>query len=271
MWRCICATFFTESQITVGTIKGMRRGGASLEVQMKRLLLAGVGMLSLVATSAVAADLPARMPTKAPVTYAPAYNWSGWYLGINGGYGWGGSDWTDAIGPISGKFDVNGGLIGGTLGVNWQTGAWVLGLEGDGDWADLRGSTACAVGICETRNNWLATVRGRIGYSFDRFIPYFTGGLALGDLEASTPGFPSNSETRAGWTVGAGVEWALAGAWTAKLEYLHVDLGDMSCDVIACGGAGPTKVKFDADVVRAGINYRFSGPTSLGGGYPGGY
>ena len=234
---------------------------------MKKLLLAGVGLLSLVATSAVAADLPARMPTKAPAPYVPAaYNWSGWYLGINGGYGWGNSGWSDPSVPFSsGNFNADGGLIGGTLGVNWQTGAWVLGIEGDGDWSDIRG-TSC-FGTCETRNNWLATVRGRIGYSFDRFMPYFTGGLALGDIKATTPGFGSESDSRAGWTVGAGVEWAIAGPWTAKLEYLHVDLGDMTCNVVC--STGPTKVKFDADVVRAGINYRFSGPTSFGG--PPGY
>jgi len=231
---------------------------------MKRLLLAGVGILSLLATSAVAADLPARMPTKAPMTYAPVYNWSGWYVGINGGYGWGRSSWADTVGPLSGNFDTNGGLIGGTLGVNWQTGAWVLGIEGDGDWSDIRGTAACIGGPCETRNNWLATVRGRIGYSFDRFMPYFTGGLALGDIEARTPGVASEGDTKAGWAVGAGVEWALAGPWTAKLEYLHADLGHMNCD-IACGGTGPTRVKFDADIVRAGINYRFSGPTGIGG------
>ena len=227
---------------------------------MKRLLLAGIVLLSLAATSAVAADLPARMPTKAPAMYR-AYNWSGWYLGINGGYGWGRSSWTDtASGATTGDFDVSGGLVGGTLGVNWQTGPWVFGLEGDGDWSDLRGSTAtnCVVG-CETRNNWLATFRGRVGYAFDRVLPYFTGGLAAGDIEAGVVGVTREGSTRAGWTVGGGVEWAIAGPWTAKIEYLYADLGKTSCSAAACTGVvGPTDVDFRANIVRGGINYRFA-------------
>jgi outer membrane immunogenic protein len=228
---------------------------------MKRLLLVG-GLLSLVATSAVAADLPARMPTKAPA-YVRAYNWTGWYLGINGGYGWGHSKWTDtASGLSTGNFNVSGGLIGGTLGYNWQTGPWVFGLEGDGDWSDIKGSTTtnCTAG-CETRNNWLATFRGRAGYAFDRVMPYITGGLAAGDVEAGVIGVGRESATRAGWTLGGGVEWAIAGPWTAKVEYLYADLGKMSCSSAACTNVvGPTDVDFRTNIVRGGINYRF-GPT----------
>jgi outer membrane immunogenic protein len=223
---------------------------------MKRLLLAGVGLLSLAATSAVAADLPARMPTKAPA-FVHEYNWSGWYLGINGGYGWGRSNWDSAVGT-TGDFDLSGGLIGGTLGVNWQRGAWVFGLEGDGDWSDMRGSISTCVPNCETRNNWLATFRGRIGHAFDRVLPYITGGLAAGDVEAGFAGFPKESDTRLGWTVGAGVEWAIAGPWTAKVEYLYTDLGSFSCSTASCGGATPTNVDFRANILRGGINYRFA-------------
>jgi outer membrane immunogenic protein len=228
---------------------------------MKRLLLAGVALFSLGAASAFAADLPARMPSKAPA-YGPAYSWSGWYLGFNGGYGWGQSSWTDAVaGVTTGDFDLDGALIGGTVGVNWQHGPWVFGLEGDGDWSDISGSTAtfCAPN-CETRNNWLATFRGRVGYAFDRVLPYVTGGLALGDIEAGVAGFGRDSSTQAGWTVGAGVEWAIAGPWTAKVEYLYTDLGTMSCSVASCGGVGPVDVDFTANIIRGGINYRF-GPT----------
>jgi outer membrane immunogenic protein len=228
---------------------------------MKRLLLAGVASLAFgAASSAIAADIPARMPTKAPV-YAPAmYNWSGWYIGIQGGYGFGRSSWTDtATGLSTGGFDVDGALLGGTLGVNWQTGAWVFGLEGDGSWSNIRGSTTVNCGIpCETRNNWLATFRGRVGHAFDRFLPYITGGLAAGDIEAV--GIGTQSSTEVGWTVGAGLEWALAGPWTAKVEYLYADLGKMSCSIAVCGATGTTDVKLDTSIVRAGINYRF-GPT----------
>jgi len=226
---------------------------------MKRLLLASVGLIVLVAAPALAADIPARMPTKAPAM-APGYNWSGWYIGINGGGGFGRSRWTDnATGFTTGGFNLRGGLVGGTIGANWQTGAWVFGLEGDADWSSIRGSTAvgCVVN-CETKNNFLATVRGRAGYAFGSVLPYVTGGLAVGDIDAGGRGLPHQSTTKAGWTAGGGVEWALAGPWTAKVEYLYVDLDKMSCSIATCGGTGATDVTLRSNVVRAGVNYRFS-------------
>jgi outer membrane immunogenic protein len=221
---------------------------------MKRLVLAGVGALAVMTMigAANAADMPRRhaMPTKAPM-YEAAYNWTGFYVGINGGAGWGRSNW-DAFGT---EFNTSGGLVGGTIGYNYQMGQVVLGLEGDGDWSGLRGSGSCAGLSCETRNNWLATARGRIGYSFGRVMPYVTGGGAFGDVKSSLAGFGSQTTTKAGWTLGGGAEVAIAGPWTAKIEYLYVDLGKAGCDAVACGA--PTDVSFTSNIVRAGINYRF--------------
>ena len=106
-----------------------------------------------------------------------------------------------------GTFDVSGGVIGGTIGYNWQINQIVLGAEGDIDWSGIKGTTTvlCPPG-CETRNKWLATVRGRLGYAFDRFLPYITGGLAVGDINATVPVLPGGSISNAGWTVGAGLE-----------------------------------------------------------------
>jgi outer membrane immunogenic protein len=179
--------------------------------------------------------------------------WAGPYIGINGGGGWGDSSWTN-----TGGFDVSGGLIGGTIGYNWQNGPFVIGLEGDIDWSGIRGSSTtagCPQG-CETRNTWLGTVRGRAGYAWDRFLPYFTGGLAVGGVEANRPGFTGNSETRAGWTIGGGVEFALAPQWSAKVEYLYVDLGSFDCG-FSCGNFAPNNVNFTANLIRGGINYKF--------------
>jgi outer membrane immunogenic protein len=221
---------------------------------MKQTVLASLGLLAIAAAAspAMAADLPVRPTVKAPVYVPQAYNWSGFYLGINGGYGFGTSSWTDTD-----KFNINGGLVGGTAGYNWQAGQAVFGLEGDGDWSGIKGSTTtgCPAG-CETRNDWLATFRGRLGYAADRFLPYVTGGLAVGDIKATTPGFPGIDSTRAGWTVGGGVEFAIAGPWTAKLEYLYVDLGNANCGV-SCGTFTPDNVDLKANVVRGGINYKF--------------
>ncbi len=196
------------------------------------------------------------MPIKAPVYVAPYYNWTGAYVGINGGGGWGQSTWDNVFGTADAK--LSGGLVGGTLGYNYQMNHAVFGIEGDIDWSNIRGSTSngiCAGTNCETRNSWLSTVRGRLGYAADRFMPYVTGGAAFGDIKATPAGFGTQTTTKVGWTAGAGVEAALAGPWTAKVEYLYVDLGKASCDVVVCGV--PTNVDFRSHVVRVGVNYRF--------------
>ncbi|MEJ2432292.1 MAG: porin family protein [Pseudolabrys sp.] len=220
---------------------------------MKMLLLAGVGALALGITTANAADLIRRPP--APVI-APPYSWTGFYIGINGGGGFGRSELSNVFGTTG--LDVSGGLVGGTLGYNYQTGPWVFGIEGDGDWSGIKGSTSsgiCAGTSCEVRNDWLATLRGRVGYSFGRFMPYVTGGAAFGDIKQSITGFTGSTTDKAGWTAGAGIEAALSGPWTAKLEYLYVDLGSATCSAANCGTT--TTADFTSNIVRVGLNYRF--------------
>jgi outer membrane immunogenic protein len=210
---------------------------------MKRLVLASVGSMVVMIASAHAADMGRAMPTKA-VPYVSTYNWTGGYAGINGGYGFGRS---------ADSFNINGGLVGGTVGYNWQgAGSPVVwGLEADLDWSSIKGSTACAPGVtCETRNNWLGTARGRIGYAFDRILPYVTGGLAVGNVKNSISGFGDSSTTKAGYALGGGVEAALAGPWTAKVEYLYADLGRSSAPL-------GTDARVKVNTVRAGLNYRF--------------
>ena len=220
---------------------------------MKRFVVAGLGFLALAAMPASAADLPrGSMPYKAPA-YVTQYNWTGFYLGINAGGGFGDSSWNGFAVSNS----PTGGMIGGTAGYNWQGAGspWVFGLEGDIDWTNLKASTACGALNCQTRNNWLGTARGRVGYAFDRFLPYFTGGLAVGDIEANRTGLIGSTSTNAGWTVGVGIEGVIAGNWTAKLEYLYADLGSTTCIAVACGVA--TNVDLTVNVVRGGLNYRF--------------
>ena len=227
---------------------------------MKRVVLAGMGALAAMSMlgAANAADLGRRhaMPTKAPAYVAPYYNWTGFYAGINGGGGFGSSEWTSPAGTA--KADTSGGLVGGTLGYNYQMGRWVFGLEGDIDYSTIKGDTStgiCVGGICETKNSWLGTARGRIGYAFNRVLPYVTAGGAFGDVKMTPAGLGSETDTQAGWTAGGGVEVGVSGPWTAKVEYLYVDLGKANCSVATCGAS--TDVDFTANVVRAGINYRF--------------
>jgi outer membrane immunogenic protein len=250
---------------------------------MKRILIAAA--LALAAGGqALAADLPqpGPPPPRAPATYVPApvpvFSWTGIYVGINGGYAFGDSNWTSPVGtPLfgigpcttncsTGNFSTSGFLVGGTLGGNYQWGQFVLGIEGDGDWSNLTGTTNSVAGGCSgalgctTQSDWLATVRGRVGYAFDRFLVYGTGGGAFGNLQASAGGFPFSSSTQTGWTAGGGVEFAFTPNLTAKVEYLYVDLGSQSCAAASCfnGGVGPaTNVTLTENVVRAGINYKF--------------
>ena len=259
---------------------------------MKRFVLAVAVVASGVAH---AADL------KAPPLAPAVYGWSGGYAGIAGGYGWGHSSQTDPGIPqpptdilidADGRYSVSGGLLGGTLGQNWQRGSWVLGWEGDFSWADIKGhSDVCGAltGLphpCGAKLDALATFRGRAGLAAganNNWLLYVTGGLAAGHLlgwDALTPA--SGGVWRAGWTAGAGVETALAPRWTVKLEYLYVDLGQGPVFNVVPGV--PESVSFNAHILRAGLNYRFAEPApaarplytkavpvAAGGGWPGWY
>jgi outer membrane immunogenic protein len=222
---------------------------------MKRCLIAGFGLLALAAAlPASAADLPrGAMPYKAPA-YIAGYNWTGFYLGINGGGAFADSDW-DGFGVNN---RPSGGMVGLTAGYNWQGAGspWVFGLEGDIDWTFIDGTTTCVVVFgCQTKNNWFGTVRGRVGYAFDRIMPYLTGGLAVGDIEANLTPVSGVKATNAGWTAGLGVEGGIAANWTAKVEYLYADLGNVTCNAANCGIINNVDLRMN--VVRGGINYRF--------------
>lgn len=223
---------------------------------MRKILFAGVAAVTLAGNPVFAADAPVRAPIgKAPaVAAAPLFDWSGFYFGVAGGYGWGNSSHSDAGGGANGSLDPRGWLLGGTVGYNWQAGQTVLGIEGDLSWAGIDGSGSSAAGPLTTNLNWLGTGRVRAGYAFDAYLFYVTGGAAFGKIEAANTGFGSGSETRIGWTVGAGVETMLSQNWTAKIEYLYVDLGDKNNYSTA---TGPVSVSLTSHIVRFGLNYKF--------------
>jgi iron complex outermembrane recepter protein len=215
----------------------------------------------------VFADVSPPILTKA---LSPVTNWTGIYIGVNGGYTFGGSTWSDSVtGSSSGSFGTSGFVFGGTVGANYQAGSLVFGVEGDGDWANassfgtFTATSLCAAG-CLTKNTWLSTARGRVGYAFDRYLVYATAGAAFGDVRANFSNGPISRSTESGWTVGTGIEVALGRNWSAKGEYLFVHLADGSCTT-ACAIAnanGPAlipnvAVKFDESIVRAGVSYKF--------------
>ncbi len=208
--------------------------------------------------SAHAADLraaPAPMPMKAPppVVVAPQYDWSGFYVGINGGGGWGHSH-----SDLNGGIGTSGAVAGGTAGYNVQLGHLVLGLEGDIDWSNVGGSrstTNCPAG-CTVENKWIGTGRGRVGYAVGSFLPYVTGGVAVGDVKASAPGYAGMDSTQTGWAAGAGVEYGITQNLSAKVEYLRTDLGHFNCG-LNCGPTPTDNVGFNSNLVRGGLNLRF--------------
>jgi outer membrane immunogenic protein len=281
---------------------------------MKRMLIGIAAVTSLLATSAFAADLPARTYTKAPVYVEPVYDWTGFYIGLNGGYSWGNSSNTFTAGTlpvITGSEHMNGWVFGGQAGYNWQFNkSWVFGLEGDIDATGQRGTetfgpnttvtvfvpapgatalptvttTTTTTGSFEEKLSWLGTFRGRIGVlPVDRVLLYATGGLAVGEVKSTagvastttialsfgTPPGPTSagalasaSSTQVGWTIGAGIEGAIGGNWTAKLEYLYVDLGTVNNTFVGVGAFAPitSSSHVTDNILRAGVNYRFGGP-----------
>ncbi len=212
-----------------------------------------VAALLVLPIAAQAADMP--QPYVEPAYVAP-FSWTGFYVGVNGGYGWGTSNWSGGAGTF--KVTPEGFVGGATIGFNLQTGLWVWGVEGDLDYVDLYGASGAAAACvnCDVKDTWLGTLRGRIGYSFDRLLPYVTGGVAYGNLSTSTPG-GTVDRTKAGWTAGAGVEYTFAGAWSAKFEWLYVDLGSATCSYSTCVLPTDATVDFMANILRLGVNYHF--------------
>jgi outer membrane immunogenic protein len=242
----------------------------------KRML--GCVVLGAVALAgqAIAADLPARVYKAPAVAPALAYNWTGCYVGIEGGGAWGRSSHTAASGagtglPITGDYDLSGGLVGGTVGCNYQFSNIVIGIEDDLSWTNKKGSAFelapfAAGATSQTREKWLDTLRGRVGVAFDRALLYGTGGVAFAgtDITACSPiGFcVSDSQNRTGWVAGAGIEYAIWNNLSVKVEYLHADFGTaryINTPIVGPnGGTFVTRdVKLTDDIVRAGLNWKF--------------
>ncbi|BAL75451.1 outer membrane protein [Bradyrhizobium cosmicum] len=295
---------------------------------MTRTMLVAAAIGMLIIPRAFAADMAVpRIYTKAPpVAVDPGYNWSGFYAGLNIGYGWGRSattaDFIDSEGGAllsssAGTFNLDGLTGGGQIGFNWQRDVFVVGLETDFQGSGQKGSidALCAGapaglqdGVCmpghrgdntfdpalpvafnlTQKLDWFGTVRGRLGVAVTpRVLFYGTGGLAYGRVSTSgsvnainvggTPGADggtftpvtasfSSSTTKVGWSAGAGIEGAFSDNWSARLEYLYVDLGTVSGSLatpaIALSGA-PLVVGYRShvtdNILRFGVNYRFSG------------
>lgn len=230
----------------------------------KRLLVANVLAAVLTAGAAQAADMPIKAVVKAPVI-APAFSWTGFYIGAHGGYAWGRNEFSNSdsidfpgsyeptYGDDDANYDVDGWLFGGQIGFNYQVDQFVFGVEADASWANIDGRGKYYIyndqderigscirqdDACKTEIDALGTITARLGYAVDHTLFYFKGGAAWANVKV-TSGFTddvnnipnlsyhaSDEDVRWGWTIGGGVEYAFAQNWSVKLEYNYIDLGE---------------------------------------------
>jgi outer membrane immunogenic protein len=251
---------------------------------MKKLLLAAVGLVAVSAAPALAADLAARPYTKAPPMVAPIYNWSGFYIGLNGGGGsshkcWDINNFANLIVPSTaeGCHDATGGLVGGQIGYRWQSASWVFGLEAQGDWANLKGSNASLLTApfnIFTNNSKIDAIglfTGQVGYAWNNVLWYVKGGAAVtsdkynGQILGVT--FDTASETRWGGAVGTGIEIGFAPGWSVAFEYDHLFMGSRNNTFNFTTAAAPfvglsriDNIRQDVDMGTVRVNYTFGGP-----------
>jgi outer membrane immunogenic protein len=261
------------------TLLGTTEAEEAGDGAMRNLALGAIGLMAVgAAAPATAADLAARPYTKAPPMVAAIYDWTGFYIGINGGgasshncwdlNNFGGIPVAPAVGE--GCHDATGGLVGGQIGYRWQSSNFVFGIEGQGDWADLKGSnTSAAIGAPftnETKINAIGLITGQVGYAWNNVLWYVKGGaavtgnkykgIALGAVVDQT------SETRWGGVVGTGLEFGFAPNWSVAVEYDHLFMGNRNISFSTPGGAftRTDNVRQDVDMGTVRVNYRWGGP-----------
>jgi outer membrane immunogenic protein len=249
---------------------------------MKKFLLGTVGLVALsLSAPASAADLGARPYTKAPPIVAPIYNWSGFYIGANGGWGssrncWDLVDGAGAFIGAEGCHDSSGGTAGGQIGYRWQNGTFVVGVEGQGNWADFKGSNGSVLfpGLFtnQTKIDAFGTISGQVGWAWNNVLFYAKGGAAVTSNRYRTFFTPTgeltgvgNDDTRWGGVAGVGFEYGFAPNWSAGIEYNHLFMQDKTVTLTAVP-TGPVplianeRIRQDVDLVTVRVNYRWGGP-----------
>jgi outer membrane immunogenic protein len=247
---------------------------------MKKFLLGTVALLAFAAPAA-AADLAARPYTKAPPMIAAIYDWSGFYIGANGGWGSSRKCWDSVTAGgafifAEGCHDATGGTAGGQVGYRWQSSAWVFGLEAQGNWADFSGSNIVGAGAFRNSSkvNAFGLFTGQVGYAANNVLFYLKGGAAVTSdrFRVNGVGIPvevanSGDTTRWGGTVGVGLEYGFAPNWTAGVEYDHMFMQDKTYTLLNNGVAGVAgtvfdiaRIRQDVDIVTVRVNYRWGGP-----------
>ena len=250
---------------------------------MHRLAIIGAGLLSIAALAGAAsgADLPARTYNKAPAIAAPGTDWSGFYIGLNGGGASSHECWTLtsnnglAVVPNrdEGCHNATGGLIGGQIGYRWQAANWVFGLEAQGDWASLTGSNpSLALTVIpvtnQTKIDAIGLFTGQVGYAWNNVLLYAKGGAAVvhnrftGFFTATGFQVYDTSEVRWGGAVGTGIEFSFAPNWSVAIEYDHLFMGnpDVAWPATNLAVSRNDNIRQDVDMGTVRVNYRFGGP-----------
>jgi outer membrane immunogenic protein len=228
---------------------------------MRTGFLATVALCALAMSGPVlAADMPARGPAPVFKAFQPApFSWSGFYIGLYGGAGWGDHDRSNTAG-FNNSYKSSGGLIGGLAGYNWQlNNPVVLGVEGDIAWANIKGDDGGAGGsVDQSHFRWLGSVRGRVGYAFDNWLPFITGGWAFANIRHTNDFGAGDSfdNARSGWTLGGGIEYAVTPNWTTRLDYRYFDFGSYS-NAAPANGVFPYSVSNKLQTVTVGLSYKF--------------
>lgn len=223
---------------------------------MQKILLAA--LFAFTASTAIAADAVYDVP-QTPVAAAPAFSWTGFTAGVQGGYAWDNQDILGILvpsGTVNGDFD--GGILGGFAGFNYQlSNNWVFGIEGDfeGNWGDGT-YTVSPPSSFEYGLDWQGSVRARAGYALDRALVYGTAGWAIGRGYMTVPGFEKEKENFNGFTVGAGVDYAFTDMIFGRVEYRYTNFGDKNYDF--GGGLGPLlNSDIDQHALRVGLGIKF--------------
>jgi outer membrane immunogenic protein len=249
---------------------------------MKKLLLGTIGLVAL-AAPAFAADLPQRPePVKAPAVVMPyLYDWTGFYIGANGGYGgnracWGNINIAGTLFPTEGCNTKWGGMVGGQVGYRWQFGGVVFGLEAEYDWANMRATVPSQLAAAYGYTNWtdnskvsgVGLFTGQVGYAWNAALLYVKGGFALANNQAwianaGGGSVVSASSTRLGGTVGVGFEYGFTPNWSARIEYDYLFMGNSNNSFSGVGAnaaAVANTISQNISMVTVGVNYKFGGP-----------